>query len=188
MKPHLLALLQDNYLDLLRCAFVRKLSGCVRNITAFCQLLLRPIISAVLADTSISVKPKYRPIYRTISNHNNKRTEQSARLSRSWWKTWQMRFWKMCGYLFTLKLEPQQPNCHVIVSPYLDTEKDNGLQIRMFFQVLRHFRSQHCELCFFWSQRRVTDIQLLNSFPKTLRILQWGGHHLVAGNALCFYV
>jgi len=34
----------------------------VRNITAFCQLLLRPIISAVLADTDISVKPKYRPI------------------------------------------------------------------------------------------------------------------------------
>jgi len=28
-----------------------------------CQLLLRPIISAVLADTDISVKPKYRPIY-----------------------------------------------------------------------------------------------------------------------------
>jgi len=26
MKPHLLALLQDNYLDLLRCAFLRKLS------------------------------------------------------------------------------------------------------------------------------------------------------------------
>ena len=30
--------------------------------TAFCQLLLRPIISAVLADTDISVKPKYRSI------------------------------------------------------------------------------------------------------------------------------
>jgi len=38
------------------------LSGCVRNITAFCQLLLRPIISAVLADTDILVKPKYRSI------------------------------------------------------------------------------------------------------------------------------
>jgi len=61
MKPHLLALLQDNCLDLLRCAFLRKLSGCVRNITGFCQLLLR------LADTDISVKPKYRPIYRSVS-------------------------------------------------------------------------------------------------------------------------
>jgi len=35
--------------------------------TAFCQFLLRLIISAVLADTDISVKPKYRPIYRSIS-------------------------------------------------------------------------------------------------------------------------
>jgi len=35
MKPHLLALLQDNRLDLLRCVLLRKLSGCVRNITAF---------------------------------------------------------------------------------------------------------------------------------------------------------
>jgi len=60
MKPHLLALLQDNCLDLLRCAFLRKLSGRVRNITAFCQLLLRLIISAVLADAGVSVKPKYR--------------------------------------------------------------------------------------------------------------------------------
>jgi len=34
---------------LLRCAFLRKLSGCVRNITAFCQHLLRPIKSAILA-------------------------------------------------------------------------------------------------------------------------------------------
>jgi len=52
------------------------LSGCVRNITAFCQLLLRPIISAILADTDISVKPKYRPIsarpiYRSISKYNS---------------------------------------------------------------------------------------------------------------------
>jgi len=31
MKPHLLVLLQDNYLDLVRCAFLRKLSGWVRN-------------------------------------------------------------------------------------------------------------------------------------------------------------
>jgi len=67
MKPHLLALLQDNCLDLLHCTFLRKLSACVRNITAFCQHLLRPIISAVLADTDISVKPKYRLIYRPIS-------------------------------------------------------------------------------------------------------------------------
>jgi len=65
MKPHLLVLLQDNCLDLLRCAFLRKLSECVRNITAFCQLL-----SAVLADTDISVKPKYRLIYWSISSLN----------------------------------------------------------------------------------------------------------------------
>jgi len=51
MKTHLLALLQDNCSDLVRCAFLRKLSACVRNITAFCQHLLRPIQSAVLADT-----------------------------------------------------------------------------------------------------------------------------------------
>jgi len=35
--------LQDNCLDLLRCAFLRKLSGCVRNITACCQHLPRLI-------------------------------------------------------------------------------------------------------------------------------------------------
>ena len=40
MKTPLLALLQDNCLDLLRCAFLRKLSGCVRNITAFYEYLL----------------------------------------------------------------------------------------------------------------------------------------------------
>jgi len=67
MKPHLLALLQDNCLDLLRCTFLRKFSGYVGNITAFCQHLLRPIKLAVLADTDISAKPKYRPIYRSIS-------------------------------------------------------------------------------------------------------------------------
>ena len=61
MKTHLLALLQDNCLDLVRCAFWCKLSACMRNITAFCQHLLRPIISAILADTDISVKLKYRP-------------------------------------------------------------------------------------------------------------------------------
>jgi len=43
MKLHLLALLWDDCLDLLRCAFLRKLSRCVKNITAFCQHPLRPI-------------------------------------------------------------------------------------------------------------------------------------------------
>ena len=61
MKTHVLALLQDNCLDLVRCALLRKLSACVRNITAFCQHLLRPIILAVLADIDMSVKPKYQP-------------------------------------------------------------------------------------------------------------------------------
>jgi len=75
MQTHLLALLQDNCLDVLRCAFLSKLSACVRNITAFCQHLLRPIKSAVLADTDRSAKPKYRPIitarpiYRSISTY-----------------------------------------------------------------------------------------------------------------------
>jgi len=50
MKIYLLVLLQDNCLDLLCCAFLRKLSGCMRNITAFCQYLLRPI---KLADSNI---------------------------------------------------------------------------------------------------------------------------------------
>jgi len=68
MKPHLLALLQDNCPDLVHCAFLRKVSGCVRNITSFCQHLLKPIKSAVLADTDISAKPKYR----SISKHNLK--------------------------------------------------------------------------------------------------------------------
>ena len=36
MKMHLLALLQDNCLDLVCCASLHKLSGCVRNITACC--------------------------------------------------------------------------------------------------------------------------------------------------------
>ena len=44
--------LQDNCLDLLRCAFLHKLSGCMRNIIAFCQHLLRLIKSAILADTN----------------------------------------------------------------------------------------------------------------------------------------
>ena len=43
MKVYLLALLQDNCLDLVRCAFLYKLSGCVRNVKAFCQHLLRLI-------------------------------------------------------------------------------------------------------------------------------------------------
>jgi len=61
MKPHLLSLLQDNCPDLVHCAFLRKVSGCVRNITAFCQHPLKPIKPAVLADTDISAKPKYQP-------------------------------------------------------------------------------------------------------------------------------
>jgi len=69
---HTLALLQDNCHDLVRCAFLHKLSACVRNITAFCQYLLMPISSVVLADTNVWVKPIYwpdisaRPIYRSI--------------------------------------------------------------------------------------------------------------------------
>jgi len=51
----------DNCLDLLRCALLHKLSACVRNRTAFCKHLLRPIKSAVLADSDISIKPKYLP-------------------------------------------------------------------------------------------------------------------------------
>ena len=58
MKTQLLALLQDNCLDLVCCDFLHKLSGCVRNITAFCQHLLRP--SAVLVNIYIQVKPKFR--------------------------------------------------------------------------------------------------------------------------------
>jgi len=47
MKMHLVALLRDNCLDLVYCAFLHKLSGCMRNITAFCQYLLRLIKLAV---------------------------------------------------------------------------------------------------------------------------------------------
>jgi len=43
MKTHLLALQQDSCLDLVRCAFLHKLSACMRNIKAFCQHLLSPI-------------------------------------------------------------------------------------------------------------------------------------------------
>jgi len=67
MKMYLLALLQDKCLDLFCCAFLSKLSGCVRNITAFCQHLLRLIKLDVLADTDISAKPKYWPIDWSIS-------------------------------------------------------------------------------------------------------------------------
>ena len=67
MKTHLLALLQGNCLELVHCVFLRKLSACMRNITVFCQHLLWLIKLAILADTNISVKPKYRPIYRSIS-------------------------------------------------------------------------------------------------------------------------
>jgi len=68
MKTYLLALLQDNCLDLVHCAFLRKLYACVSNIIAVCQHLLRPIKWVDLADTDILVIPKLaRPIYRSIS-------------------------------------------------------------------------------------------------------------------------
>jgi len=47
MKTHLLTLLQDNCLNLVCCAFLHKLSACMRNITAFCQHQLIPIILVV---------------------------------------------------------------------------------------------------------------------------------------------
>jgi len=62
-NTQLLALLQDNCLDLFHCAFLRKLPGCVRNITVFCQHLQRPMKLSVLVDTDISA----RPIYQFIS-------------------------------------------------------------------------------------------------------------------------
>jgi len=43
MKMHLLVLLQDNCLDLVHSAFLRKLSACVTNITMFSQNQLRLI-------------------------------------------------------------------------------------------------------------------------------------------------
>jgi len=61
MKTDLLALLQDNCLDLVHCAFLCKLSSNVRNIIAFCQHLLRLVILAALAGIDISAKPKYQP-------------------------------------------------------------------------------------------------------------------------------
>jgi len=48
MKMHLLALLQHNCIDLVRCAFLRKLSACVRS-------------TSTEIDTNILVKPKYWP-------------------------------------------------------------------------------------------------------------------------------
>jgi len=54
------ASISARYLDLVHCAYLHKLSACMRTIIAFYQHLLRLIIkSAVLAD--ILVKPKYRP-------------------------------------------------------------------------------------------------------------------------------
>jgi len=50
MKTHLLALLQDNCLDIVHCAFLCKLSACMRNITTFCQHLLRLIKSVVFGQ------------------------------------------------------------------------------------------------------------------------------------------
>jgi len=47
-NARLLALLQDNVLAWFIVFFLRKLFGCVRDITAF-----------ILADTDISMKPKY---------------------------------------------------------------------------------------------------------------------------------
>jgi len=55
MKPHLLALLQDNCLDLVHCTFLRKVCGWVRNITGFCQHLLKPIKSAGIGQANTSV-------------------------------------------------------------------------------------------------------------------------------------
>ena len=43
MKTYLLVLLQGNCLELFCCAFLHKLFGCMRNMTAFCQHLLKPI-------------------------------------------------------------------------------------------------------------------------------------------------
>jgi len=48
-KKNWLELLQDNWLDLVCCAFLRKLSACERNITAFCHHLLKLIKSAIMA-------------------------------------------------------------------------------------------------------------------------------------------
>jgi len=68
MKTHLLALLQDNCLDLLHCVSLRKLSGRVRNITAFCQLLLRPVISdQYIGENQISDRFDISVFYTSLS-------------------------------------------------------------------------------------------------------------------------
>ena len=56
ITTHLSALLQDNCLNLVRCAFFRKLSAYVKNITAFCQHLLRQIYRQ-----HTNIGPIYRP-------------------------------------------------------------------------------------------------------------------------------
>ena len=80
MKLHLLVLLQDNCLDLLRCVFLRKLSGCVRNITAFCQHLLRPIKYTILANTDISEKLKYRSITKRKQLHESENNSHETEM------------------------------------------------------------------------------------------------------------
>jgi len=66
VKPHMLRCCKITVLHAL-LFFLLKLSEYVRNITAFCQHLLRSIKLANLADTDISVKPKYQLIYQLIS-------------------------------------------------------------------------------------------------------------------------
>jgi len=77
MKMHLLALVQDNCLELVHCASLRKLSGCVRNITAFCQHLLRPFWLIPIyrqnpnigqADISVYLYPIWIHFQRTVLN------------------------------------------------------------------------------------------------------------------------
>jgi len=70
MKTHLLTFLQDDCLHLVCCAFLRKLSACVGNITAFCQHVLRLIKLGVLANTNIHIgktQISAWPIYQSIS-------------------------------------------------------------------------------------------------------------------------
>jgi len=50
MKMHLLALLQDDCLDLVHCAFLHKLSGCVTNITR-ASIDLEPKIRTIEKNT-----------------------------------------------------------------------------------------------------------------------------------------
>jgi len=72
LKTHLPALLQDNCLDLVLCVFLRKLFGCVRNITVFCWHLLLPVKSAVWPILIYRWNPNISPIYRSISISNGK--------------------------------------------------------------------------------------------------------------------